>query len=113
MYREENTSPQDLIKKSGNSEALSWNLMGKQMGQLYEKNSSHTKNVHCQDLAMIQVHRNITHQLLQISQQFKAGNSLEFAGIILKTVHESTEGKTHTLHTLLILLCKPVCQQRE
>jgi len=28
------TSPQDL---NGNSEALSWNLMGKQMGQLYEK----------------------------------------------------------------------------
>lgn len=86
---------------------------GQAMDQLYETNFSHTKNVHCQDLAMIQVQKNITHQLLQISQQFKAGNSLEFAGIILKTVHKSTEGKTHTLHTLLILLCKPVCQQRE
>jgi len=104
------TSPQDL---NGNSEALSWNLIGTWMGKLYEKNFSHTKNLHCQDLAMIQVQRNITHQLLQISQQFKASNSLEFAGIILKTVHKSTEGKTHTLHTLLILLCKPVCQQRE
>lgn len=71
------------------------------------------KNVHFQDLAILQAQRNITHQLLQVSQQLKAGNSLEFAGIILKTVYKSTEGKTHTLHTLLILLCKPVCQQRE
>jgi hypothetical protein len=79
-----------------------------------KQNQCLTCKILLQELATIyQQKKEITHQLLQISQQSWAGNFLEFAWIILKTVYKSTEGKTHTLYALLILLGKPVCQKRQ
>jgi hypothetical protein len=40
MYREGMTAPQNL---NSNSNALSWSLIGKRIGQLYRKNVSRTK----------------------------------------------------------------------